>query len=228
MTRTCRDLLVRALPCALAAWTLPVAANPYQLQLAGAAEYRLISTPGKIAPARAAAKSTPGALREKPFAQAIEAAAQRHDLDPALVHAVIHVESRHRPDARSPKGAVGLMQLMPQTAARFGVTKAEAPELNIAGGTRYLRWLLDRFDQRVDLALAAYNAGEGAVIRHRGQIPPYQETQHYVPAVLGKYQEWREMVPVPTSVVYLPGTRLDPQAIALNLRPEPAAEIQAQ
>lgn len=190
------------------------AANPYLLQLSGAADYRLTTAQAVPARSKAAPRPSAGVLRDKPFAEAIEQAAHRHDLDPALVHAVIHVESRHRADARSPKGAIGLMQLMPQTAARFGIAKAESPEDNIAGGTRYLRWLLDRFDQRLELALAAYNAGEGAVLRHGSQIPPYQETKHYVPAVLGKYQEWR--APVAKSVVYLPGTRLDLTAAVLS------------
>ena len=104
------------------------------------------------------------------------------------------------------------MQVLPETALRFGVSKAGNPEANLAAGTRYLRSLLDRFDQRLDLALAAYNAGEGAVMKYRNQIPPYPETQHYVPAVMGKYEAWREITPI--RINYLSGTELDPKAVA--------------
>lgn len=113
--------------------------------------------------------------------------AQRHGVAPELVHAVIQVESGYRVDARSNKGAVGLMQLMPATAARFGAASADSlldPAVNIEAGTRYLRWLSDRFGARLELVLAAYNAGEGAVYRHGHRVPPYPETQTYVDKVL--------------------------------------------
>jgi hypothetical protein len=110
-------------------------------------------------------------------------AARRHNLDPALVQAVVAVESGFRPDAVSPKGAQGLMQLMPATARYLGVKDSLDPVDNLDGGTRYLRGLLARYNGDVRRALAAYNAGEGAVARHGG-VPPYPETLAYVRRVL--------------------------------------------
>jgi soluble lytic murein transglycosylase-like protein len=140
-----------------------------------------------------AAKQAPGTLTGAPtgpnpgaYRHLVERAAAREGLDPALVHAVILVESRYDPVSRSPKGARGLMQLMPATARRFGVRDITDPAQNIDAGTRYLRLLLDRFG-RVELALAAYNAGEEAVERHGRVIPPYSETLAYVPRVLSLY-----------------------------------------
>lgn len=109
----------------------------------------------------------------------ILAIARQHRLDPLLIKAVILTESAGRQRAVSPKGAQGLMQLMPATAARFGVTNAFDPMQNMKGGAAYLRWLLDRYDGDVIKAVAAYNAGEGKVDRYGG-IPPYRETRDYV------------------------------------------------
>lgn len=121
------------------------------------------------------------------LARTILAAAGRHGVDPLLVKAVILAESGGRRWATSPKGAMGLMQLMPATARRFGVADPFDPAQNVAGGTRYLRWLLDRFGGDVTLALAGYNAGEGAVERHGG-VPPYRETRNYVRAVQSNHR----------------------------------------
>jgi len=119
------------------------------------------------------------------FADAIARAAVEADLDPALLAAVAKVESNFDPFAVSSKGACGLLQLLPETAERFGVGDVFDAGENARGGARYLRWLLDRFDGNVELALAGYNAGEGAVDRHGG-IPPYRETRSYVARVLGR------------------------------------------
>jgi soluble lytic murein transglycosylase-like protein len=113
---------------------------------------------------------------------AINAASKKYRVDPALVRAVIHAESAFRPGARSKKGALGLMQLMPDTAQDMGVSNALAPEDNIFGGVRYLAMLLDQNRGNTTLATAAYNAGPGAVKRYNG-IPPYAETQTYVSRV---------------------------------------------
>lgn len=125
--------------------------------------------------------AAPDARSGVPFGTMIEAMAARHGVDPRLVKAVVQVESAYRPDARSPKGAMGLMQLMPETARRYALRNPYDPESNLDAGVRHLRSLLDRFD--LSLALAAYNAGEGAV-RRFGGIPPYRETRDYVSRIL--------------------------------------------
>lgn len=114
------------------------------------------------------------------FDTLVEEHAQRHALRPELVRAVIQVESGFNPRALSPKGAMGLMQLMPATARELGVDNPWDPSQNIRGGTAYLRRLLNRYDGNERLALAAYNAGAGAVDRHGRVVPPYRETQDYV------------------------------------------------
>jgi soluble lytic murein transglycosylase-like protein len=116
------------------------------------------------------------------------AVAARHGLDPALVLAVAGVESALRPDAVSPKGAQGLMQLMPATAAELGVSDPFDPEANLDGGARYLCQMLDLYNGDVRKALAAYNAGPGAVRRYGG-VPPYRETSQYIQRVLAKWRE---------------------------------------
>lgn len=115
-------------------------------------------------------------------------AAARHGIDPNLVFAVMRQESGFNPRAVSYKGASGLMQLMPATARRLGVTNIFDPAQNIDAGTRYLRFLLDTFNGDVKLALAGYNAGENAVIRYGYNVPPYRETQNYVRSISAKYR----------------------------------------
>ena len=126
-------------------------------------------------PVQMVVESTP--LPARPFAEIIEAVSVRHGVPSALVYALIEVESAYRPAARSPKGAMGLMQLMPATAKQYALTDPFDPMANIEAGTRHLRSLLDRYD--IDSALAAYNAGEGPV-RKFGGVPPYPETRRYV------------------------------------------------
>jgi hypothetical protein len=122
---------------------------------------------------------------ETPYGAEILAAARRFGVNPALVAAVTRVESAFKPSARSHKGARGLMQLMPATAARFGVAVEElsTPARNIEAGTRYLRWLVDHFGEDPVRVIAAYNAGENAVERYGG-VPPYRETEQYVKRVM--------------------------------------------
>lgn len=118
----------------------------------------------------------------------IEKAALSASLEPNLLRAVIVVESGFNSRAVSKRGAVGLMQLMPATATRFGVSNPYDPRQNVHGGARYLKFLIDRFNQDIRLALAAYNAGEEAVDRNGGRIPPFTETMAYVPRVLKIYR----------------------------------------
>lgn len=112
----------------------------------------------------------------------------RHGVDPYLIFLVMEQESHFNAHAVSPKGARGLMQLMPGTGARYGVRRPFDPAQNISGGTRYLRELLNRFNNRVDLVLASYNAGEGAVIKFGHKVPPYKETRNYVKQISYRYR----------------------------------------
>lgn len=131
--------------------------------------------------------------RRSPFDPLIARVAAAHNVDFALVKAIVHVESAFNPQAISQKGALGLMQLMPQTAARYGydVLHMMDPMQNIDAGVRHLRYLLDTFQQKQSLAAAAYNAGEYAVLKYQG-IPPYAETQEYVKRVLHYLGEYRQ------------------------------------
>lgn len=137
------------------------------------------------------AKALPGRPGKAQYENMVEQAARQVGLESALLHAVISVESRYDARAVSRKGAAGLMQLMPATARRYDVADPFDPAQNIQGGARYLRDLLRLFDSDKSLALAAYNAGENAVLRNGKQIPAYRETQDYVPRVLGYYSRYR-------------------------------------
>ena len=128
--------------------------------------------------------------KSQPFHPIILKAANRHEVDPALVKAVIMVESRYNPHAISKQGAKGLMQLMPRTARSLGVEDSFNPEHNVNGGVKYLKQLLDEFDDNLKFALAAYNAGSSKVRRHRG-IPPIKATQYYVNRVFEYYQYYK-------------------------------------
>lgn len=121
----------------------------------------------------------------------VEEVARTYGLDSALLHAVISVESQYRPDAVSPRGAAGLMQLMPLTARHYGVANPLDPVQNLHGGAKYLSYLLKSYNNDVSLALAAYNAGETAVAKYGNRIPPYRETTKYVPRVLGFYRKYQ-------------------------------------
>jgi soluble lytic murein transglycosylase-like protein len=121
----------------------------------------------------------------------VKVAALDSGVETALLHAVIMTESNYNARAKSPKGAQGLMQLMPFTAKRFGVNNSYDPGQNIQGGARYLSYLLKLFNNDFRLAVAAYNAGENAVIEHGNKIPPYRETVNYVSKVMGIYKKLR-------------------------------------
>jgi soluble lytic murein transglycosylase-like protein len=153
------------------------------------ARYKLlISAPSETAVSIAPGKAIDWLARSAQYDQAIAGAAKAHTIQAALVRAVIVVESGFNPRAVSKRGAIGLMQLRPATARRYGVKDIYDPEQNIQAGTHYLSDLLIRFDSNVELALAAYNAGEEAVERYGRRIPPYAETLSYVPNVMRVYQ----------------------------------------
>ena len=145
----------------------------------------LIDAPRAVDPASwTPEKAAAAPVRARELTALIREAALAQDVPPQLLHAVVAVESGFDPKAVSRKGAMGLMQLMPATARRFNVADPFDPRQNLAGGATYLKWLLGKFDGDVELALAAYNAGENAVIRAGFKIPPYDETRAYVPRVL--------------------------------------------
>lgn len=140
---------------------------------------------------------------------------RRNSVDPLLLYSIMHQESTFKPRAMSYKGARGLMQLMPGTALRFGVSNIWDPKQNIEGGTRYMRFLLDTFGGDVKLALAGYNAGEGAVMKYGYRVPPYSETQEYVRRISKRYELIRDPFAYRYANTY---TR---QQVAVNQRKEP-------
>jgi hypothetical protein len=148
---------------------------------------RLLHDDGRRRPPRDVTRGPAASLPPRPYADTVRRVARRYGLDQELVHAVISVESAYDPRAVSPRGAVGLMQLMPRTAAELGVHDLTDPHDNIVGGVRHLRRLMDRYDGDLNLSLAAYNAGTAAVDRHGG-VPPYRETLDYVRKVRRRYR----------------------------------------
>jgi soluble lytic murein transglycosylase-like protein len=149
--------------------------------------YRLVLA-APPAPAAAPSGDVHWLTRSRSFDPFIETASREAQVQPQLVRAIIVVESAFNPKAVSRKGAVGLMQVLPATARRYGVSNAYDPEQNIIAGTRYLRDLIARYGNNLELVLAAYNAGADAVERYGRRIPPYSETRQYVPAVLSVYR----------------------------------------
>ncbi len=123
----------------------------------------------------------------------------KHGVDPYLIFCVMEQESHFNSRALSPKGARGLMQLMPGTAARFGVNRPSDPAQNISGGTRYLKQLLGQFNGRIDLVLASYNAGEGAVLKFGRRVPPYRETRNYVQRISYRYRKAKSKETAPAA-----------------------------
>jgi hypothetical protein len=144
--------------------------------------------PGSSGGQADAAKPPPAAAGPAHLASVIDEASRNFRLRPELLRAVIEVESQYHPDAVSKKGAQGLMQLMPQTARRFSAGSMFNPRANVLAGAQYLRFLLDLFKDDLELALAAYNAGEQAVLRAGNRIPPFPETRSYVTRVLARYR----------------------------------------
>lgn len=158
--------------------------------------YRLVrreaGSSAPTSPAAAAARVfMPSEESIRRYSPIIDTASRTHGVDAALVHAVISAESGYNPGAISKAGARGLMQLMPDTARRYGVHNIMDPIENISAGVRYLRDLIAMFNGNLELAIAAYNAGENAVIRYGNKVPPYAETAQYVPRVLGFYRKFQ-------------------------------------
>ena len=153
--------------------------------------YSVMIRESKIQTERRMIPAVGRADRRNRYGALVEKAAREHNLDQALLRAVITVESGYDPRAVSRKGAVGLMQLMPETAQRYGVTNPYDPAENIHAGARYLRDLLQKFDNDLPLTLAAYNAGENAITRHGNRIPPFRETLLYVPRVMDLYRRYQ-------------------------------------
>jgi soluble lytic murein transglycosylase-like protein len=149
--------------------------------------FQLVLAEPAAGAAAAASPDNASLQRSTVYSHIIKGAAAANRLEPALVTAVIVAESGGDPRAVSKRGARGLMQLMPETARRYGVSNSFDPEQNIQGGTRYLRDLIERYQNDLQLVLAAYNAGPDAVDRQGGRIPPFKETLEYVPRVLGLY-----------------------------------------
>lgn len=150
-----------------------------------------VSYQAPATPARLFARTPKSGRFPEHFVPMVEQAALEHSVDSDLIKAVITAESGYDPYAVSSKGAVGLMQLMPETARRYGVRNLYDPAQNIRGGANYLRDLMRKYNNNLSLTLAAYNAGEQAVVRYGNRIPPFRETRLYVPRVMSLYQQYQ-------------------------------------
>jgi len=142
----------------------------------------------------------------------------RHRIDPLLIYAQMNQESSFKLRATSYKGARGLMQLMPPTAVRFGVTDIYDPQQNIEGGVKYMRWLLDTFNGDLSLALAGYNAGEGAVMKYGREIPPYNETREYVRRISARYKMLRDPNGLRSENIFSPVITTSPVTTTLEVK----------
>lgn len=189
---------------ALAAPVAPAALLPHHprvedAQLAVPTPPTAVAEPWRAPPplaqaqAQARAERSPGpASAAPPFDALVRRTALVTDVDAALLHAIIDTESGYDPTAVSERGAIGLMQILPRTGQRFGVRRLEDPAENLRAGAAYVRWLLSRFDGDLRLVLAAYNAGEGAVLRHGRQVPPFAETRRFVQRVMDAYSRLQD------------------------------------
>jgi soluble lytic murein transglycosylase-like protein len=169
-------------------------AAPAEAPAAAPIAVAIAPPPAPVAARPTTGKDAPGQARVRALAPLMADVASRHDIDPLLLHALAHIESRHQSQAISHAGARGLMQVMPATGRDLGVADARdllTPQANLEASAKYLKRLQARFGNDLRLVLAAYNAGEGAVERHGRRVPPYAETQAYVRDVLAVYAELR-------------------------------------
>ena len=199
MRMLARSASLSILSAAVAALlSLPASASEdaaYRLQLSDRANYRLYQPEAPSVSESEKRQARREALAGLPFSAQIEAAAEAGGIEPELLHAVVHAESAYNPRAVSPKGALGLAQLMPSTARQYGVSDALKPADNLRASARHLRDLMDHFGD-LQLVLSAYNAGAGAVKKYGG-VPPYAETRAYVPKVAGRYEALKKSAEVP-------------------------------
>jgi soluble lytic murein transglycosylase-like protein len=180
--------MARWLPTLMLAAILPARAGEIYAYATAGSSVLLTNIPDRAGATPASRAPDARSTRGQPYREHVAQAARELRLDQALLEAVIAVESNYAPAVVSRKGAVGLMQLMPDTARRFGALDATDPAQNIRAGARYLRYLLDVFRGDLELALAAYNAGEGNVLRHGSRVPPFPETIEYVRKVRARYE----------------------------------------
>jgi len=186
------------------------------------------TTPVPVPPATNSEAQRPKALptgtdrTSEQYRPMVESISRRNGVDPNLIDAMIRTESNYNPWAVSPKGALGLMQLIPETGRRYGVSNFFDPEQNIEGGVRYMKYLLDMFDGNVDLSLAAYNAGENLVARIQ-KIPPYPETRNYVRKIRAVYTKPKAPIPAIASNLKTGSTTQPTPVVSPKVAPAAAA-----